>query len=41
MAYFTPEEVLPSPSTIALIRQIAHSYRVIKIGNKMVGVCVN
>lgn len=33
MTYFTPERLNPSERTIELIKQIAHTYRVIKMAD--------
>ncbi len=38
---FTPEELKPSEKTLNIIRQIAYTYRVIKINGKMQTLCLN
>ena len=38
---FTPEELKPSEKTLALIRQIAYTYRALKINGKMKPYCLN
>ncbi|ERJ78373.1 MULTISPECIES: hypothetical protein [Prevotella] len=38
---FTSEELKPSEKTLNLIRQIAYTYRVIKINEKMQTFCLN
>ena len=38
---FTSDELKPSEKTLNLIRQIAYSYRVIKINGKMQTFCLN
>lgn len=38
---FTSEELKPSEKTLNLIRQIAYTYRVIKINEKMQAFCLN
>ena len=34
MKYFTQKEALPSEKTLQIIRQIAYTYRVIKVNGK-------
>ncbi|MDD7596649.1 MAG: hypothetical protein SPJ90_06265 [Prevotella sp.] len=41
MKYFTREELNPSEATLNLIRQLAHTYRVIDINNKKTSYCLN
>lgn len=41
MTYFTHEETTPSASTLNLIRQIAYTYRTVKLTHKTVAVCLN
>ncbi len=41
MKLFTPEELKPSEKTLNIIRQIAYTYRVIKINGKMKSYCLN
>ncbi len=41
MEYFTHEESQPSLKTLNLIRQIAHSYRAIKINGRTEVYCLN
>lgn len=41
MKYFTPEDSNPSEKTLNIIRQIAHSYRVITIDGKKKVFCLN
>lgn len=38
---FTSEELKPSEKTLNLIRQIAYTYRVIKVYGKMQTFCLN
>ncbi|WP_314696288.1 hypothetical protein [uncultured Prevotella sp.] len=38
---FTPEEIKPSEKTLNIIRQIAYTYRVIKINGKVQTYCLN
>ena len=38
---FTSEELKPSEKTLNIIRQIAYTYRVIKINGKMKTFCLN
>lgn len=42
MNYFTSDNLQPSEKTLNIIRQIAYTYRVIKLGNgKVSGCCLN
>jgi hypothetical protein len=41
MKYFTPEEMKPSEQTLNLIRQIAYTYRVVKINGRNESYCLN
>lgn len=41
MKIFTPEEMKPSEKTLALIRQIAYTYRVIKLNGRNETFCLN
>ena len=42
MKYFTPETMNPSESTLELIRQIAYTYRVIKLSDgTTTSICLN
>lgn len=41
MTHFTLEEVNPSEYTLNLIRQIAHSYRVLKLNGRQEIYCLN
>lgn len=42
MTYFTHERLNPSERTLELIKQIAYTYRVVKIsGDKFVPYCLN
>ncbi|SET10287.1 hypothetical protein [Prevotella sp. kh1p2] len=41
MKYFTPEEMKPSEQTLNLIRQIAHTYRVVNINGRNESYCLN
>ena len=41
MEYFTPEELNPSEMTLRIIRQIAYTYRVMKMNGKDVSYCLN
>lgn len=42
MKYFTPEELYPSDTTIKIIKQLAHTYRVIKTNQQQdVVYCLN
>lgn len=41
MTYFTLEEVTPRSSTLQIILQIAHSYRVARTGNDTIGYSLN
>ena len=38
---FTSEELKPSEKTLHIIRQIAYTYRVIRINGKMQSLCLN
>ncbi|WP_456000972.1 hypothetical protein [Prevotella sp.] len=38
---FTPEELKPSEKTLALIRQIAYTYRTFKMNGKIKSYCLN
>ena len=39
--YFTPKEVRPSEKTLKMIRQIAYTYRAIKMNGKNEAFCLN
>ena len=41
MKYFTPKEVRPSEKTLKMIRQIAYTYRAIKMNGKNEAFCLN
>lgn len=41
MKYFTHEETTPSEKTLNLIKQIAHTYRVIKLNGRTEVYCMN
>lgn len=41
MKYFTSEETSPSEKTLKLIRQLAYTYRVIKMNGKNEVYCLN
>ena len=41
MKYFTPEELKPSERTLNIIRQVAYTYRVLKMNGKMQSYCLN
>ena len=41
MKYFTQNEALPSEKTLQIIRQIAYTYRVIKVNGKNEVFCLN
>ena len=41
MKYFTLEETSPSETTLNLIRQIAHTYRVLHLKDSSVSYCLN
>ena len=41
MKYFTQNESLPSEKTLQIIRQIAYTYRVIKVNGKNEAFCLN
>ena len=41
MNIFTPEEIKPSEKTLAIIRQLAYTYRVIKINGRKQSFCLN
>ena len=41
MKYFTQEEKRPSSTTLNIIRQIAYTYRVIKMNGKNEAYCLN
>lgn len=41
MQYFTPEELNPSERTLNIIRQIAHTYRVVKDNGNTLSYCLN
>ena len=41
MKYFTQEEKKPSSKTLNLIRQIAYTYRVIKMNGQGEAYCLN
>lgn len=41
MKYFTTEELRPSEQTLNIIRQIAHTYRVIKKNGYNTSYCLN
>lgn len=41
MNYFTQEELTPSEKTLSIIRQIAYTYRVIKVNGQKKVYCLN
>ena len=41
MKYFTPNELNPSEKTLNIIRQIAHTYRAIRMENITKTYCLN
>lgn len=41
MKYFTHDEITPSEKTLNLIRQIAYTYRVIKMNGRTEAYCLN
>lgn len=41
MKYFTLEETNPSETTLNIIRQIAYTYRVLKMGGNNMPYCLN
>ena len=41
MKYFTQEEAQPSENTLKLIRQIAYTYRTMKMGGRLETYCLN
>jgi len=41
MNYFTSEEITPSEKTLNIIRQIAYSYRTIKVNGTTQVLCLN
>ena len=41
MKYFTTEEIKPSEKTLNIIRQIAYTYRVIKVNGRKEVYCAN
>ena len=41
MKYFTQKETLPSEKTLQIIRQIAYTYRAIKVNGKNEVFCLN
>lgn len=41
MTYFTQEEMTPSITTLNIIRQVAYSFRTVRIDGKVVGVSLN
>lgn len=41
MEIFTQEEMNPSEKTLSIIRQIAYTYRAIKVNNKLESYCLN
>lgn len=41
MKHFTHEELNPSESTLNIVRQIAHAYRVVRDKNEAVQSCMN
>ena len=41
MKYFTQNETSPSEKTLQIIRQIAYTYRVIKVNGKNEVFCLN
>ena len=41
MEYFTPEELNPSERTLAIIRQIAYTYRAFKANGRYEMYCLN
>ena len=41
MKYFTRKETSPSEETLQIIRQIAYTYRVIKVNGKNEVFCLN
>lgn len=41
MKNFTPEELKPSESTLLFIKQLAHTYRVVKNNHHYISYCLN
>lgn len=41
MKHFTSEELRPSDKTLNLIRQIAYTYRVMRMNGQIEGYCLN
>ena len=41
MTYFTPEELQPTEQTLSIIRQIAYTYRLVKVNGKEEVFCFN
>lgn len=41
MKHFTPEDLKPSERTLNIIRQIAYTYRVIRINGRNEAYCLN
>ena len=41
MNHFTSKEIGPSERTLYIIRQIAHTYRVVNMNGKMESYCLN
>lgn len=41
MQIFTPEEIKPFEQTLNLIKQIAYTYRAVKMNNKLESFCLN
>lgn len=41
MTYFTLEDLKPSEQTLSLIRQIAYTYRTVRINGKIESYCLN
>lgn len=41
MSYFTSEELHPTEQTLALIRQIAYTYRSVKSNGQNIAYCLN
>ena len=41
MKHFTPEDTNPSSKTLNIIRQIAYTYRIIKMNGKNEVYCLN
>ena len=41
MPYFTPEELSPRESTLELIRQVAYSYRPVKVAGTNISYSLN